>query len=139
MLEYMSKNRPNPHSRVFSRKKLLNFVIGKFSDFSYPEHFKRYIQHFSVRTRNNLDKIWSSFGEMSEKDIFNTKKKCNIFITKISDFSNLKNFIRCLQNSSLGTRNSQEKISCRFGDISEKIVFFVLGKKSCVLFQSGTF
>ena len=57
--------------------------------------------------------------------IFLEKKTVrNFFIGKISDFSNSEHSRRCLQNSSVGTRNSQEKILSSFRDIFEKDVFF---------------
>ena len=52
------------------------------------------------------------------------KKLRNFFIGKISDFSNSEHSKRCLQDSSVGSRNNQEKILSSFGNISEKVVFF---------------
>ena len=126
---------------LFLKRKLRNFFIGKFSDFSYPEHFKRYLQHFFVRTRNNLDKIWSSFGEMSEKDIFNTKQKYNIFLwQKFPIFPIWKISKDVFRTLLWGPETVRKKYRVGFEIFPKRLFFLFSGKKVAKFFYwNGTF
>ena len=83
-------------------------------------------------TRNYQEKKLSSFRDIPEKDDFfdiffkNNKNVKRFLRGKFSDFFKSEYSRICLENSSLGTKNNQVKISSSFRDIFKKVVFFDL-------------
>ena len=76
-----SKNKENLCNLVFPKQKNdWRFLVGKFSDFSKSESSRKCPQNSSVETRNNQEKILSSFWDNPEKHVFLCfffqKKKC---------------------------------------------------------------
>ena len=107
----------------------MQFLNWKFSDLSNSEYSRICLQNSSVGTRHNQEKILSSFREISKKYIFSdhfSKQETNVrrFLSgKFSDFSNSECSKKCLQNTSVGTRNNNGKILSSFQENPEMGVF----------------
>ena len=150
VLEYMSKNRPNPfHTAVFFLEKSCEILLlENFPIFQIRNISKDIFNIFFVRTRNILDKIWSNFGEMSEKDILNTKKKCNIFLLqKFPIFPIWKISKDVFRTLLWGPETVRKKYRVGF-EIFPKRLFFLFSEKKVTkffywknfrLFQFGRF
>ena len=114
------------------KKTLGDFLVENFPIFpiqNIPEYVFKTLLWGPEPIRK---KYWAVFEIFTKIMIFSTffsKKNKNIrrFLSaKFSDFSNSEYSRICLKNSSVGTKNNQEKILSSFRDISKKVVFFDL-------------
>ena len=107
------------------KKKLRNFFYWKKFRFIFLECSKRCPKKSSKGTKNNQEKILSSFRDIPEKEVFSqlffpeNQKLRNFFIGKISDLFFLEYSKTCLKTSTKGTKNNEKKILSSFREIRE--------------------
>ena len=121
------------------KKKLRNFFYWKKFRFIFLECSKRCPKKSSKGTKNNQEKILSSFRDIPEKEVFSQlffsrkPKVAKFFYWKNFRFIFLEYSKRCLLTFTRGTKNNEEKILSSFREIWE-ILAKIFTKKGGVYF-----